>query len=1197
MINHRYIIGKKLGEGRSKVYSVIDTDFPEREVAAKFLPAIASVEERENFRNEYFILQKLDHPNIIKSFEINTVLKKDDEEEIELLSPFITLENFPSTELLEYQHLSNERNLVIIIKQICSVLYYLHQSNYIYYDLKPQNILVAEVKGEPFIKIIDLGLSQYILSEYEPTIKGTSYYIAPELLKKEMHDHTVDFYSLGMMLYRIVYGRFPFKSEKEIDIYKEQIDTEFLFPQSKYSDKIISVIKKLTQKNPSERYNNALQIILDLGLEITQDITKDILPAKVFSDRKDAYNILNTYLNDKRSTEVFTVRGFDGSGKTSLLLEMNERNSSSVFIENTKTKTGTEAVKYIFKKIIFSQNVFVELEKKNFDLVDNLLETNSNVVENLKQIFNSLPKEIRVIILLDDFNLYDEFTRDVLLEVIPILQIKRIKIILSESSDYDHYAAPLNNLCDIELSQFTDHQLSEFLDLSYAVTFPKRELKKFILLYADLLPGNIKQFIKDLIILKVMRFDDGLISFKADENIVLALQSSNEEIYRLRLSNLNAVELKLTHLISAFEISVEQTILATLMDLNLLDLKSILSELVKKNIIEPLNISNAPQINSFSFKKYIYSTISNKIKFHVVLANAIKKLFPDFNPIELSRQFELANEYEKAVEVLTKEIDNAEKIFAFKYKRILLEHLLKLPLNNDTLNKLRYQLIRTLYKLNDYKAALEKVYKIDPEKFTRENKNEIDFIKGSCLISLRKTEEGKNLLASLKSRNIDRKLTLRITFELATAEFDLGNFDYAIELCKQVIEDPQAQYEEKGNCYNLLGIIEFQYRNNAKESLDYFNKALKYFQIFQSLNKVSRIFVNIGNIYQILNNEEMAEQNWNKSLEINTKIGNLEQEGTILLNFGNYYQNKFNFEKAIQCWKDAEIIFNTIGSRYGQALVIANLGEIYFQICDYQNSFDCINQSLTIFRGLESKEDENNSLFLLGKFWFTIGHNEELEKVHNQFEFNLYSEKNISEKTRLLFDYLKLMLIRIKNDSQLEAVQISKLLATCNQLSESNLYLDILYFYADFLINNQKYDEAFLLLNDKFLISIINNSDYQNAQREFYLGKLALSYKNIELKSALEYFENALQLIENQSISELTWKLLFSIADVYWERGNSHKAKKPRLYAYELLNMIAEHITSNKIRIAYLQHPERKKTLERLKHFNSSEQINELQRS
>ncbi len=788
MINKRYLIGKKLGQGRSKVFNVIDTEFPEREVAAKFLPFNASNEEENFFRDEYFTLQKLDHPNIVKSFEINLVLTKDeDDDEIETLSPFITLEYFPSSELLQYNGISDERKLILIVKQICSVLYYLHQSNYIYYDLKPENILVADINGEPFIKIIDLGLSQYTLKEYEHSIKGTAYYIAPELLKNEMHDHTVDFYSLGMMLYRIIYGYFPFNSNDQLEIYKAQIEDEFSFPESHYSGELIDVIKKLIKKNPAERYNNALQIIVDLGLMLDLNITKDIIPAKVFSDRKDAYNILTTYLKDKRSNEVFTVRGFDGSGKSSLLMEMNEKDPFSVLIENTKTKTGIDAIKYIFRKIIYSEVLFPEINSKFEKILLKLFDSdNLNFIENIKQVLNNLSQEIDFTILLDDFNLYDDFTKEVLVEIIPILQVKRIKIILSESSDFDHSASALSNLCDVQLSQFTDHQLSEFLDLSYSQTFPKRELKKFILLYADLLPGSIKQFIKDLIILKVMRFDDDTISFSASEDIVLALQSSHEEMYRLRLSNLNSLELKLAQIISAFDISVEQTILAALLDISHVELKSVLNELEKKNIIDPLNISNAPQINSFGFKKYIYSTVSNKIKFHVVLANSLKGLFPDFNTVEQARQFELANENERAVEVLGKEIAGAEEVSAYSYKKSLLEKLLKLSLPISSANKLRFDLVKTLYKLSDYQLVLDNISKLSADRLSEEVKNELSFIKGSSLIGLRKIEEGKKTLEELHKTTSDRKLGQKILVELAYAEFDLNNFEMAEDLCKQI---------------------------------------------------------------------------------------------------------------------------------------------------------------------------------------------------------------------------------------------------------------------------------------------------------------------------------------------------------------------------------------------------------------------------
>ena len=855
MINKRYIVSKKLGEGRSKVFNVIDTEFPEREVAAKFLPPSASSQENEFFREEYFILQKLDHPNIIKSFELSSVVVKeeDEESEIEIFSPFITMEYFPSIPLLSYSGLREEKKLNQIVKQICSVLYYLHQSNYIYYDLKAENILVAELNGNPIIKIIDLGFARNALLSYDKDIQGTPYYIAPELLKNEQHNHKVDFYALGMLLYRIVYGKFPFVNETELDIYKAHIEEEFILGPSIYSKKLISVIEKLIKKKPEDRYDNALEIILDLQLPIDFEIVKDLVPAKVFSDRKDAFNILNTYLNDKTSNEVFTVTGFDGSGKTSLLLEIYRQKQFSVYIENTKVKTGLEAVKYIFHKIILTEAVYNEKANEYSEIIKDVFDKSSqSFLESVKRIFNTLPSGVNLTVLLDDYNLYDDFTRESLTEMIRIFQVKGIKIILTESSDFDHASSALNNRCDIQLNQFTDHQLSEFLDLSYSPLFPKQELKKYILLYSDLQPGNIKQFIKDLILLKVIKFNNAKVSFESSEEVILALQSSHEELYRMRLSNLNSIELKLAQIISAFEISVEQTVLAALLDVSHEVLKSILNELEKKNIIDSLSLSNAPRINSFNFKKYVYSTINNRIKFHIVLANSIKKLFADFNIMELARQFELANEFDQSVEYLKKEILQAEEINAYAYKRSLLDKALRFNIKEKTLTELTFELVKTLYKLSDYKLALETIYRLNTAKFLTDDKNQLQFIKGSSLIGLRKLEEGKSILLQLQSAVDDYKLKQKILVELAYAELDLNNVDEAEDYCKKLLEDKNLEDEEKEKCYNLLGLIEIQVRNNPEQALKKFILAEESYASKKMVNRVARIKVNIGNIYNIL---------------------------------------------------------------------------------------------------------------------------------------------------------------------------------------------------------------------------------------------------------------------------------------------------------------------------------------------------------
>ena len=1200
MINGRYIVRKKIGEGRSKVFNVIDNEFPDKEVAAKFLPYGSNEEEKKTFRDEYFTLQKLDHPNIIKSFELGTVLTKDEEDEFEIenFSSFLTMEYFQATELLRYKYLHDEKNLNIIIKQICSVLYYLHQSNYIYYDLKAENILVADENKIPKIKLIDLGFSRLKQDRNDNDIKGTPQYIAPELLKNEPHDFKVDLYSLGVLLYRVVYGKFPFNSENEIDIYKSHVEEEFEFAQSSYSKNLVDVIKKLLKKNPSERYNNALEILKDLEIPIDIEISKDFIPAKILSDRKDSLTILSTYLKDKSSNEVFTLTGFDGSGKTTILQEIYSKYQNSIFIENPKTKTSLESIKYIFKKIILTEALLSNYKQDEYDqIVSEIFDkSSSGFIETIKRVFNTLSTGIELILLFDDYNLYDSFSSEVLTELIRIFQVKGIKVILSESSDFDHSSSNLNNLCEIQLNPFTENQLSEFLDLSYSSLFPQMELKKYILLYSDLLPGNIKQFIKDLILLKVVDFDRGNVTFSTTENIVLALQSSHEEIYRMRLSNLSSKELKLAQIISIFEISVEQMVLSALIDESNESLRSLLNELEKKNIIESLNLSNAPTINSLSFKKYIYSTINNRTRLHLIMANSIKRLFPDFNTIELSHQYEIANEPEKAVEILEKEIRKAEEIHAYSYKSSLIQKSLKFLLPDRIVIKLITEYVKTLYKLSDYKLVLENLDKISVDRFSEDERNQLLFIKGSSLIELRETEKGKKVLSSLKSKTVDKSLQDKIIVELAYAEFDLSNYNEAEDYCKELLANPKSTFENRGRVNNLLSLIEFHSRNNFELSLKFSLQALDDYKLAKLPRRVAGMHVNIGAFYDIQGNKDEAEKHWGFALKINSAIGNLEQEGTLFLNYGVFFHSNDNHEKAIENWERAEIIFNLIGIQDKLALAIGNLGEVYLQICDYQRAFENLTKSVSIFNKIHSDAEELDFLFILGKFWFAIGDVGELSRLVDKFEGRIKEKSKVSDNKNINYLYLKFLQEVLSGKLILEHNDVLQLLETCYSEEKHNYYLEILFIYSEYLINNN-FETSLKLLNEKRINDITNQSIIFKAQREYLLGKIAQVNGNINEKPSIEHFEKTYSLLEGQSIVELTWKVLFEIAITYWERGNFHKAKKPRIYSSELINMIGENILNNKIRTSYFNHPYRKNAMEKLKLISSQVQINEFQQS
>lgn len=1190
MINKRFIVKKKLGEGRSKVFSVVDTEFPEKEIAMKILPKNVHQEEIDAFRYEYFTLRKLDHPNIIKAYDIGIILTIDenDTDEFESGCYYITIEQLDAIELNNYEDIKDEVTLIDIIRQICSVLYYLHQSNYIYYDLKPQNILISKSGNNPFLKIIDLGFTRYILSGDEHIIRGTAEYIAPELLKKENHDHTVDLYSLGIILYRIIYGKLPFNYETELDAYKAHIESEFSYPVSGYSENLVNVVKKLLNKNPQQRFSNALQVLAELGLEINIELTKDFLPARILCGRQDTLNIVRTYLNDSKSNEIFSLRGFSGSGKSQVLSELQSIYTSSVYIENTRRKTGVELIRYFLHKLLFNEIIFSNITQDDKDEVIRLFEsTDFEIALTFRSLLTRLTTNNILLLLIDDYNLYDEFAKETINELFPILQINKVKIIIAESSEFDYATKNIFNVREISLTPFTDKQLSEYLDMAYYSAFPKQKLKNAILQYSDLLPGSFVQFIKDILILGVMRYEAGEVNFVYENKIEISLSGSNEEIYRLRLSNLSEEELKVAQLISAFNISVEQIVLVSILNKSKKEIESILSNLQFKNIINPLNLSNSPNIISDSFKRYIYRTIKEKKKYHLIIASLIKRILPDFNIIEHARQYELAGEILKVVDLISKEIKRAENLSAYSYKKKLIEDLLILDIKDDIRTSLNAELIKTLFKISDFNSVLEWISKIDLDEIDENSRNELLFVKGSSQISVRKLDEGiktLNILLNSVTEVIFRK---KIMVEIAYAEFEKNNYKHAEEIANDLLISDDTAYEEKGKCYNLIGMIKVYAEEDLTAAINNFESALEMYQKAKLPRRVAGVEVNLGNIYDMLGNDEKSETHWENALKINEAIGNLEQEAIILMSFGLYFKHKSKFDKAINQIIRSEQIFSSLGNENLRAIVLTNLGEAYLTTCEYQKAKECLISAEIILTKLKNFEEKANSLFVLGKLAYQLDDldflNETIlnyrecfneEELQEALDLNLVFLEilvgAISNKTINWDDIVKYLYAFLKSNKKSSIAELLILFISQINMSVINIYekvISLLYSIDD----SQEFGDNFLL----------------KAIKEYSFGKLALIVRDERLSPPLEHFEKALSLIENESITELTWRVLAAISESYIERGYVNKAKKPLFYAAELLNYIADNIKKSEIRTRYLDDSERKKVFEHLKLFNS----------
>jgi aurora kinase len=1180
MINQRFEIVKKIGEGRSSVYLCGDIEFPDSLIAIKILPPKADSAEKVNFRNEFFTLQKLDHPNILRANEIGTIVQADDEENISIGSPFITLEYFESEELLNSSFIKDELNLKEIVKQICSVLSYLHLSKYIYYDLKPENILVSSKGDKPVIKLIDMGLAVYAPSETDYSITGTAQYIAPELLKKKKHNQSVDLYSLGMLLYKIIYNNFPIKATGEIEIYKAQIEEEFEFPPSyKYSDELIKVVKKLLSKNPEKRYSSSLQVIDDLKYDVSTSVIKDFAPAKTFADRKDVINILSTYINDKTSSEVFVVKGFDGSGKTTLLNKLQETYINSIIINNVKGKLGIDLVKYVIRKLLFSEFIFPFLdsgEAKN--LSSFLSRSETEILKQLPAVVSKLSSVNNYIFFIDDYNLFDEFSSEVFKDLIPILQINNIKIILSESSESEYHSTRLNNVREITIGSFTDIQLSELIEKSFSTEFPKEQLNELTLTYSDLLPGSIISFIKDLGLLGIMEFGAGGVEISSDEEKISVLKGSQTQIFNIRLKNLTELEQQTVNILAALDIAIEQGVLAELMELSTQETLKIITNLQVNNIIQKNAAGTALIMTSDGLKKYVYSELQEKEIFHSKLAEKLSGNLPSFSKTELARQYELGKNFDICYDILLSELNDVEKHSSFSYMKKILESMLEVPFSQSQSNQVKFRLSDVNHKLSDFKSVLKIIPTIEADKLDTQTKIELSFIKGSSLIGAGEFESGKKYINSLMPNLADGTYRHKLLTELAYADFDQNKFTEALMQCKNILSHKNLSDELKGKCYNLLGMYEIYQNNDTKAALQWFTKATDCYQRANLPRRIAGMEVNVGNIYNLLGDYNKAEEHWYKSSQINNSIGNLEQEGLLLLNIGVFHLHRQKIEEAITSVNKAYKIFLSLGNELNEGLALLNLGEMHMLVCEYQNAYDSLKHSLRILKKQNHSEELAELYLILGKFYFRIGDSENLGKVIKELS-QLLQENELSAKHHNNFNFLQ-VIERISNNNDVNIQQLKKIIDTYNVQDERLNYTESVLLLIEQLITTGEYETSLEEINSKELIEICEQNIIFEAEREYLLGKISLGYGSDKLLPPIDYFERAYGLIKNESITELTWRVLWALAETYKQRGNIGKSKGYGNYAKELIQFIAEHLSATGLRRIYLQKSERKAVLQ-----------------
>lgn len=330
-INNRYTVLSELGAGAmGTVFKAYDR-LNKHEVALKkmsHLPSSAPDTDSNSIRltlaNEFQVLATLHHPHIIDVVDYGFDGAG---------QPYFTMTMLDNAKTLtDYAEGQSLETKVDLLLQTCEALQYLHRRSIFHRDLKPDNALVTD-KGE--VQVLDFGLA---LLKQESTdvdeIAGTIAYIAPEVLQGHPPSASNDMYAVGIMAYEMFAGKHPFDTSNIVTLMQETVAKSADIEALDVNQDLADVIEKLLEKDPQERYTNALDVIHDLCTATnrplppeTRAIRESFLQAAEFVGRELEFKQLQDALNQTMEGKgsLWLIGGESGVGKSRLIDEIRIR--------------------------------------------------------------------------------------------------------------------------------------------------------------------------------------------------------------------------------------------------------------------------------------------------------------------------------------------------------------------------------------------------------------------------------------------------------------------------------------------------------------------------------------------------------------------------------------------------------------------------------------------------------------------------------------------------------------------------------------------------------------------------------------------------------------------------------------------------------------------------------------------------------
>ena len=437
LVADRYQVLARLGGGEvAETYKVRDV-IGDRVLALKILREDAPKGAELQLNREFYHLSRFTHPGIVAAFDYASTPEH---------RPYFTMEFFDGVPINAFFADGFRPELTGVVLQLLQALDRIHAQGLIHCDLKPQNILVADGDGAPRAKLLDFGLAGRLSLSDAVVPRGTLGYVAPEVLKGVDVDARADLYSLGLVLYEVVTGRGPGK-EKDLRAWlRMQYNTEFKAPREfdkNIPEEFESLVMSLVQREPDRRPRSAATVIEELsrpGHRPAADTEpRESVVAPGFVGRGDELAVLKELLAaaSKGKAGAACITGERGVGKSRLLSEYKfvAQLEGATILSFEPTSLGATR-RSLMEMTLSYLNGYSSVEIPKVDESRaappeekyRLFET---VVHGLKELSSSPRVRHSLVLMVDDFELYDSTSLEFLRYLVFSLGNERLMVLVA----------------------------------------------------------------------------------------------------------------------------------------------------------------------------------------------------------------------------------------------------------------------------------------------------------------------------------------------------------------------------------------------------------------------------------------------------------------------------------------------------------------------------------------------------------------------------------------------------------------------------------------------------------------------------------------------------------------------------------------------------------------------------------------------